>query len=202
MQRSLFERNGNLRDTRLQPLACPNVERNAGPAPILNVQLHAREGLGSRLRIDAILFSVADDRLAVDDAGTILPAHRIGHRNWINGAPDLQLLGADGLRLEAVGRLHRNKAQHFHHMVLQNVAECTGLLVERTTPFNANRLCRRNLNAIDVIAIPDWLEDPVAEAKDQDVLYGLLSEIVIDAEDLVLGQYVVQFVVQLARALQ
>ncbi len=38
---------------------------------------------------------------------------------------------------------------------------------------------------VDVVAVPDGLEDAVAEAEDEDVLNSLLAEVVIDAEDLV-----------------
>ena len=47
----------------------------------------------------------------------------------------------------------------------------------------------RNLNMVDVISIPQRLEYAVGEPKYHDVLNRLLSEIVVDAKDLALGQH-------------
>ena len=50
------------------------------------------------------------------------------------------------------------------------------------------------------MSIPQRLEDGVVEAEAEQVLHGLLPEVVVDPEDLVLVQLVVQGVVELARA--
>ena len=49
---------------------------------------------------------------------------------------------------------------------------------------------------IDVAAVPDRLEDAVAEPEREDVLDGLLPEIVIDAIDLRLAQHLQDLVVE------
>ena len=41
---------------------------------------------------------------------------------------------------------------------------------------------------VDVLAVPHGLEDPVREPQDEDVLDGLLAEVVVDAEDLILAE--------------
>ena len=46
------------------------------------------------------------------------------------------------------------------------------------------RLGHRDLHVVDVAAVPDRLEDPVAEPEDEQVLDGLLAQVVVDAEDL------------------
>ena len=55
---------------------------------------------------------------------------------------------------------------------------------------------------IDEIAVPDRLEQAVAEPKGEDVLRRLLAEEVIDAEDLLLGEHLVQRVVERDRAFE
>lgn len=40
------------------------------------------------------------------------------------------------------------------------------------------------LNVVDVVAVPVGAEELVAESKDQDVLDHLLTEVVVDTEDL------------------
>ncbi len=55
---------------------------------------------------------------------------------------------------------------------------------------------------IDEIAVPDRLEQAVAEAEGEDVLRRLLAEEMVDAEDLVLVEHLVQFGVERDRALE
>ena len=45
---------------------------------------------------------------------------------------------------------------------------------------------------VDVVAVPDRLEQAVGEAEGEDVLRRLLAEEVVDAEDLLLGEGLVQ----------
>ena len=42
---------------------------------------------------------------------------------------------------------------------------------------------------VDVVAVPQRLEDAVGEAQGEDVLDGLLAEIVVDPVDLVLPEH-------------
>ncbi len=67
-----------------QALAGADVERHAGPAPVLDLGLESHEGLGARaLLVLGQLVLVAGDRSAVDRAAAILAAHGapgdIGH---------------------------------------------------------------------------------------------------------------------------
>ena len=64
---------------------------------------------------------------------------------------------------------------------------------------DAEFLVDRDLHVVDVVAIPDRLEHAVGEAQHQDVLDGLLAEIVIDPVDLVLVDDLQQFAVQRLR---
>ena len=50
----------------------------------------------------------------------------------------------------------------------------------------ADVLGRGDLDVVDVVAVPDRLEQPVGEAEREHVLDGLLAQVVVDAEDLVL----------------
>ncbi len=81
-------------------------------------------------------------------------------------------------------------------MVLQHVAQRAGLLVERPTAFDADGLGCRDLDVVDVVAVPGGLEDAIAEAEDEDVLHRLLAKVVVDAEDLVFGEHLVDLIVQ------
>ena len=69
-------------------------------------------------------------------------------------------------------------------MVLEHVAQGAGLVVVVGPVLDAERLGDGDLNVVDVIAVPDRLEDRVGEAEDHDVLDGLFAQVVVDAVDL------------------
>ena len=87
-------------------------------------------------------------------------------------------------------------------MVLDHVPQRAGFFVIPAAPLDAETLGNRDLDIIDVVAIPDRLEHAVAEAKDKNVLDRFFAEVVIDAIDLIFVVDPVQHLVQLARALQ
>ena len=59
-----------------------------------------------------------------------------------------------------------------------------GLLVEPGAALDRQLLGHVDLDVVDVLAVPDRLEQAVAEAKREDVLHRLLAEEVVDTEDL------------------
>jgi len=52
------------------------------------------------------------------------------------------------------------------------------------------------LHSLNVVPIPDRLEDPIAEPKEENVLHRLFAEIVIDPKYLILGKDCVYIVIQ------
>ena len=69
-------------------------------------------------------------------------------------------------------------------MVLDDVPRHAGLLVELAAALDADLLGDGDLHVVDVLAVPERLEDAVREAEDEEVLDRLLAEVVIDPEDL------------------
>ena len=94
------------------------------------------------------------------------------------------LLLAHRLGVEGDGRLHRRKAEDLHNVVLDDVAHGAGFLVERPAGAHAYIFGDRDLDVVDVVLVPDRLEDPVGEPQGKDVLDRLLAEVVVDAVDL------------------
>src|SRR3989449_11356949 len=86
-------------------------------------------------------------------------------------------------------------------MVLDDVTHRARLLVVTGAFFYSDRLGDRDLHVVDVLPVPDRLEDPVREPHDEGVLDGLFAEGVIDAEDLVLAEDGVEDLGELARGL-
>ena len=64
-----------------------------------------------------------------------------------------------------------------------------GRLVVAAAVLDADRLGHGDLHVVDVAAVPDRLEDAVGEPEHQEVLDGLLPEVVIDPVDLVLAEH-------------
>ena len=81
-----------------------------------------------------------------------------------------------------------------------HVLEGAGGLVELDPVVDAERLGHVDLHVVDVVPVPDRLEEAVGEAEGQDVLRRLLAEEVVDAEDLILVEVLVQHVVEGDRA--
>ena len=77
-----------------------------------------------------------------------------------------------------------------------------GRLVEPNPVFESERLWHIDLHVVDVISVPDWFEQPVGEAKREDVLRRFLAQEVVDAIDLFLAERLVQRSVQRPRRCQ
>ena len=73
-------------------------------------------------------------------------------------------------------------------MVLDDVAHRSRLLVVARALLDADGLGDRDLYVVDVLPVPERLEDAVGEPHHEDVLNGLLAEVVVDPEDLVLAE--------------
>ena len=98
----------------------------------------------------------------------------------------LDLLVADGVGREVDRRLHGRERDELEQVVLDDVADRARLLVEAGAALDAERLGHRDLHVVDELAVPDRLEDAVAEAQDEHVLNRLLAEVVVDPVDLAL----------------
>src|SRR5258705_3387427 len=114
----------------------------------------------------------------------------------------LGLLVAHRVRLEPGGRLHGGQGEELHHVVLEDVAPDAGALEVPRAPLDPHGLRHRDLHLIHVAVVPERLEDPVPQAEDQDVLDGLFDKIVVDPQDLALGEDRVDQRVQLARGFE
>ena len=75
----------------------------------------------------------------------------------------------------------------------------TGRLVEADPGAERERLGHVDLDVVDVIAVPDGLEQAVGESEGEDVEGRFLPEEVVDAEDLLFGEGLVERRVQGAR---
>ncbi len=87
-------------------------------------------------------------------------------------------------------------------MVRHHVAQGAGRLVKLAAPLHAHSLRHGDLHVINPIAVPDRFKHPVGEAECHDVLHRVLSEEMVNPEDLVLAQRAQDAGIQLARRVQ
>ena len=81
-------------------------------------------------------------------------------------------------------------------MVGHHVAQGAGRVVVVATAADGQRFRDRDLDVVDVIAVPDRLKQAVGKTQHHDVLHRLLAEIVIDAEDLVFLENAKELVIE------
>ncbi len=173
-------------------LARPDIERNAGPAPRVDVQTYGRERLDVGVGRDSRLVAVALE----------LTAHQVVARHGLHRAEHLLLHVAEFLDPRTHRRLHREQRDRLEEVVLHDVPQAADLFVELAPTLDAEVFRHRDLHRPHVVAIPDGFEKGVREAEVDDVLRRLLAEVVVDAKDVRLGKDRVEHPVELLRRLE
>ena len=146
------------------------------PTPGIDFQLERRKGLRLGIRRHARLVAITAE----------LAAHEVLRLERRDGLEHFHLFIANGFAIGADGRLHRQVGQDLEQMILHHVADRAGLIVKCAAALHAEILRHRDLHALDVLAIPERLEHRVGEAEEQHVVDGLLSEVMVNAEDALL----------------
>ena len=115
-----------------------------------------------------------------------MPAH--GDQGYLlvgdgaHGLQHLALFAAQIRGAKRAGRLHGDNGHELEQMALNHVAHGSDAVVVAGATFEPDGLGGRDLNVVDVAAVPQRLEEQIGEAKDQQVLHGLLAEVVVDAK--------------------
>ncbi len=87
-------------------------------------------------------------------------------------------------------------------MVLNHVAQGPGRFVIGATTLDTNCLGIGDLNMVDILPVPQRLKNAIGKPKDEQILYCLFAEVMIDAIDLTLIKNCGQRLVQCPRAFQ
>ena len=69
-------------------------------------------------------------------------------------------------------------------MALEHIAQCAGLVIVICAMFDAYRLSYRNLDAVDVIAVPEGFKNRIGKAEYQNILNGFFAQVVVYAVNL------------------
>ena len=68
-------------------------------------------------------------------------------------------------------------------MILHDVANGAGAVIEGSPALYAEVLGHRDLHALHEMAVPECLQERVRETEEDHVMHGPLPEIMIDTED-------------------
>src|SRR5262252_3227909 len=68
-------------------------------------------------------------------------------------------------------------------MVLHDVANRARLIVEDAPPLDPEIFSHRDLHALDMVAVPERLQERIRETEVADVMDRPLPEVMVDAED-------------------
>src|SRR5947208_5339858 len=106
-----------------------------------------------------------------------------------NRMQTLALLMPARVGLEREIYFHGRQAEVLDRLIRDHVAQCTRRIEVSTALLYPHCLRIRDLYMIDVTPVPDRLENGVVKPENHDVLYGLLTQVVINAVDLVFAQH-------------
>ncbi len=152
--RRVLEDQAKLRLRDRQALARANEERNARPAPVVDLEPKRRVRLGGRVGSDTVDVAVA----------VVLAPHvvsRIGLRDRAEHGGHRVL---DGLGVASGGRLHGSRRDNLHEVVDDDVAQRADWVVEVPAILDAEVLRQRDLDALDVVPVPHRLQHRVARS--------------------------------------
>src|SRR5208283_659752 len=205
-ERCPAELDDNFGGTLGKSLAGAEVEGNASPAPVVDLEFYGDESFSVGLRIDVGLAAIAGDRLAAHLAFAILAAEHAGEdflgAERLDGVEDFGLFVADFIGVEGDGRFHGGHGKELEKMVGNHVAESAGGFIEAAAMLDPDGFGGGNLDMVDVMAVPERFDDVVGEAEDHDVLDRLFAEVMVDAVDLLFGEDLLEVVVELDSGLQ
>src|SRR5882757_233509 len=162
-KRRLVETDCYLRYPPLQVFAGTQVERDTCPPPVIYLQLAGDVGLGIRIRSYVRIMAIRLDGLAQDGAGIVLAAHcvleRLRRIEWTYGLNHFRLFRPNRIGIEGDRELHRRHCQKLKYVIGNYVAQCAGLLIKFSPLLPPDSLGSGNLNGINVLSMPDRLEE-------------------------------------------
>src|SRR6202012_5268802 len=92
----------------------------------------------------------------------------------------------------------REIAQNLKQVILHNVANCAGGVVEGAAALNTEILGHGDLDALDVVAIPEGLHEGVCEAEHEEVVHRALAEVMVDTKYVYFVEGFVENLIQFA----
>ncbi len=136
------------------------------------------------------------------EVALVLAAHVVRWIGWWDRPEHRHHAVLERCRVAAGRCLHRAGGDHLQHVVDHHVAQRADRVVEVAAILDPELLGHRDLDGLDVVAVPDRLEHRVGEAQEQQLDQAHLAQEVVDPVELRLVDVGVQLVGQRARRLQ
>src|SRR5215470_4188178 len=175
-RRRLTKFGENFGASRRQTLTGSDIKRHAFPAPGIDFYLHSSESFCLRIFGDTVFLEVTEE----------LAAHQVLVFNGWNRSQNLYFFVAKRFAIRAYRGLHCKIAQDLKQVVLHHVADSAGLIVKTAAALYAEILGHGDLDALDVVAVPERLDKSVGKAEGEHVVNRALAEIVVNTKDVVL----------------
>ena len=171
-------------------LAGAQIEGDAVPTPRLDEEPHCRVGgrPGALGHVRLVQIAVVLGGDGIGDGLLRRPA--------ADGLQHVNLAVAQGVGVGAAWRLHRDDCEDLEQVVLHHVPHDARRVVVAGPVAHGQLLGDGDLHVVDVVAVPEGLEEDVAEPEDQKVLHRLLAQVVVNAVDLLLAKEGVDGAVQ------
>ena len=112
-----------------------------------------------------------------------MSAHQIVRAERPHGLEYFGRFALHGAVATVYRRLHGQQGDDLEDVVLDYIAQATRRFIKGSAPLDAEFFRERDLNAIDIVPVPDRLEKGVGEAKVQNVHDRFFAQIVVDPED-------------------
>ncbi len=186
--RRRFEAYAYFRHLGGQALAGAQQKRHAPPAPVIHIKSHGGKCFGDGIVRHAFLVPVSGHGFAPDASRPVLGSNRamahIFRIHAAHGAHHLHLLIPHGIGIQGNRRLHRHQGHHLNQMALNHVSQRAGLFIITRAIFNTQRFGHGDLDVINVISIPQWLQHRIGKTEHHQILYGLFPQIMVNAINL------------------
>src|SRR6478672_628950 len=187
--RWLAQANDDLSTRNWQRFPGADVERDALPAPGINVQLQRGECFNLRIGGHAVFVLVT----------TKLTANKILCLQRPNSLQNLNFFVAYRFTIGSDRWFHRQVRQDLEQVVLNHVANRAGLVVECPPALNSEVFGHGYLHALDLIAVPERLQNCILEPQKNHVTHRSFPQVMIDAKDVLLVESTEQNPIELLR---
>src|SRR5690606_6439090 len=143
--RSSLELHKNLGRGVCNALARPDHERRDTPTPGIDLDTVADIDFNPGIAGESLSHSIAFARAS----------YHVLRLQGPGRPQDLDLLIAQAVGGPTAWSVHRQHGEDLEQVVLQDVSNRAGFFVEGPSPLDAEAFGHRDLNALDVIAVPD-----------------------------------------------
>src|SRR5260370_41393784 len=89
---------------------------------------------------------------------------------------NLRLLSVDGSKIPRDGRFHGEERDNLEQVVLNHVSQAPRGLVECTPAVHAELLGKSDLDASNIVTVPDGFQERIGKAEVEDVHDRLLPQ--------------------------